>query len=69
MIMKEYIYRESTTKDGVIVKTKAEEIIRCKDCINFIDNDNGITRYYCRYHKHGVKPECYCSYAGSKREG
>ena len=29
--MKEYIYRESTTKDGVIVKTKAEEIIRCKD--------------------------------------
>ena len=43
--MKEYIYRESTTRDGVIVKTKAEEIIRCKDCINFIDNDNGITQY------------------------
>ena len=46
--MKEYIYRESTTRDGVIVKTKVEEVIRCKNCINFIDNDNGIIRYYCR---------------------
>lgn len=67
--MKEYIYRESTTKDGIILKTKVEEVIKCKNCINFIDNDNDITRYYCRYHKHSVKSEDYCSYAETKGNG
>lgn len=64
--MKEYIYRESETRDGVITKIKVEELTRCKNCTHFVDKGNGITRYYCSYHKHGVKPECYCSYANNK---
>ena len=64
--MKEYIYRESATKDGVITKIKMSEIVRCNNCTYFVDKDDGITKHRCVYHNHGVNPEDFCSYGNRK---
>ena len=64
--MKEYIYRESTTRDGVIINNRVTEIIRCKCCMYFDDKNNGTIKNRCIYHNHEVNQEDFCSYGNRK---
>lgn len=50
-------------------ETNMVEVIRCKDCIYWQDNNNGYPHQDCKWnHNETPDPEDYCS-AGERKEG
>lgn len=62
----EAIWRVAEVDAGTLAWREVQPLVRCRDCVDWVNIPQAGIAHYCRAFQHSAKPDDFCSYGEKK---